>query len=352
MNPYSTDVFAQLDNAVIDGTPCYAYRPPRGEMKTMTQGTLVEGIHTPGFVIWPFRYHTSDVFTILDHSSFVENCCDTTMRFTPPHESTPRDRHMENVRFASEFHRANGGKTVISRVLIHNSHKTVCEIFSTLCNCYPDAYVFMFSSRPTGTWVGASPELLLRLDGHSIHTMALAGTKAADASDPWDEKNIEEQAIVTQFILSVLSDSGLNPHAKATHDKIAGKVRHICTPLWADLPSGWSLDALHSLLQKLSPTPALGGLPREQSLRLIEQLETHDRGYYGGFCGHMTDERHADLFVNLRSGLLTHSGICLYLGGGITSRSIPQDEWKETERKATTMLQALSNTKNGDKTKF
>ncbi len=232
----------------------------------------------------------------------------------------------------------NGGKVVISR--IKETHTTLdsSAIFWRLAKAYPEATVYSWDSGKD-VWLGATPEVLLQVKNGQLTTMSLAGTRLAHTSSPWDEKNIEEQAIVTRFISDTLFALGMMPEIAGTEVLQAGPVEHLCTMITTKMHS------LHSLLEvaeQLSPTPAVSGFPRDMALHEISSIEQHPREYYAGYFGIFTPDE-AQLFVTLRCMKLSASGHArIFAGGGITPLSIPEEEWMETENKASTLLNLLN----------
>lgn len=322
-----------------------AFRPPRGAVRRIDRGFLLPGIVAGGFVVAPFDMRPDAIFTILPGNSFFNtySAIPENPIYPFPEASTTREEHIARVAATVDFHLRMRGKTIMSRVEIVDTPHSANELFETLAEAYPDAFVFMFTSPATGTWVGASPELLLRSDGRRLHTMSLAGTRpASDTDAPWDGKNIEEQGIVTRFISDVFADSGLTPEVPdRPMTRRAGPVEHLCTPVSAPLPASWCMSDLAELLYRLSPTPALGGFPRRESLELISRMESHSRAYYGGFFGPVNSPSDFTLCVNLRSARLEGGKASLFIGGGITRQSVPEEEWTETCRKAATLLAYL-----------
>lgn len=256
-------------------------------------------------------------------------------------ESTKKSDYMKEVSDIVDHYKDKSGKTVASRCIKIEAEINLNATFDTLCRQYPDAFVFMFTTEETGTWIGASPELLLEEDTEGIHTMALAGTRPADESGEWDDKNIQEQQMVADYIVSHLEKSCDNVDIEPTYTKTAGNVAHICTPIQASKLN----EPLDEFLLKFSPTPALCGSNKEESLRLIAELENHDREMYGGFCGPYNMDGKTSLYVMVRTAKCSDDSICVYAGGGITKDSIPEDEWKETEMKSQTIIKCIKSKK-------
>lgn len=270
------------------------------------------------------------------------------------YETVEKETHLKLVEDAVDFvhstEKATGkpSKVVAARIRRVKTRKSLPEIYRSLVKAYPDACVFIFSTSVSGTWIGASPELLCSVvedDGWHLSTMALAGTRPANTEGPWDAKNVDEQEMVTEFIVSSLNTLGIRPVKSPTITHRAGKIEHICTHIYAKLSDtirNGSTPPLEPIIKSLSPTPALCGYPRRESLKFIRTHESFERDFYGGFIG-TTTPFSADIYVNLRSGRVIRNGeeIILYAGGGITRDSDPEAEWEETERKLTTLLQYL-----------
>src|SRR5699024_7527201 len=103
--------------------------------------------------------------------------------------------------------------------------------------------------------------------------------------------------------------------------------------------------ALKSLIKSLHPTPAVAGLPIAPSLACILQYEGYDRQYYCGIIGETSPDNTAHLYVNLRCMQIGEKEIAIYVGGGITAASDPEEEWRETIIKGKTMEDCIHSTK-------
>ena len=123
-------------------------------------------------------------------------------------------------------------------------------------------------------------------------------------------------------------------------------VQHLVTPV-----SGTTCDegGLLALAQRLHPTPAVGGAPRDVALGLIDEHEEFDRGWYAGPIGWLGADGDGELMVALRSGLVTGPTATLFAGCGIVADSDPAREWAESRLKLRTMIAALGQTAGDDR---
>ncbi len=227
-------------------------------------------------------------------------------------------------------------KAILSRIKSVDIPENFSPInaFSSLCKRLPDAFVYLHHTPKFGMWMGATPEPLLVQADDCFLTVSLAGTKKHSDKIVWGVKEMEEQEFVTEYIEQLLSDAAIGFEKQKTQTIKAGKMAHLKTVFY--LKSGFNVG---ELLNKLHPTPAVCGLPKDQAMSLIADVEGYNRQLYTGFVGPNTDQ--LKVFVNLRCMQLFKNKALIYVGGGITKNSDPEHEWNETELKASTMLEAL-----------
>lgn len=257
-------------------------------------------------------------------------------------------------------------KVVLSKPFIFNAENLQpLSIFEKMLLTYPSAFVYCWYHPKVGTWIGATPETLLNIQGNKLSTMSLAGTQKYDGETniTWQEKELDEQDIVTQYIIEKLVDSGINIDSiiSAEIDTIrAGNLWHLQTKIEAVLEL--HKFNLKNLLSNLHPTPAICGKPKDLALDFINTHEDYKREYYTGFLGEMNAikvrERNkrasnvdntayknvtksTQLFVNLRCMQLKHEEAIIYVGGGITKDSDPEKEWQELLAKLQTVKSVL-----------
>lgn len=253
-------------------------------------------------------------------------------------EEKTQSEYIEYISVIKEYLETDVSRKIVSsRRSIREGAFDPNKIFAALCREYPDAFVFFISTEEFGSWIGASPELLLKRIGDKISTMSLAGTRAAGKIEPWDRKNIKEQKIVTDYITEILKLSGLIPIIKEEGTRKAGSIEHLMTIIEAENKDDVDLC---KLLKNLSPTPALSGFPKEDALEIIKRYEG-DRRLYGGYLGPIYNNGDFRLNVFLRCAYLTPFSAILFAGGGITCFSDSEEEWKETEKKLETIGRIL-----------
>jgi isochorismate synthase len=263
----------------------------------------------------------------------------------PEHYEGAVARAVERIR-AGAFE-----KIVLAReVTVHApSPHDAAAVFGVLRSGFASCYVFC-AGRGDAAFVAASPELLIRRDGHRAQTVALAGSTRRSADPAVDDhlgeqllrsdKDREEQAIVVRRIARAL-----RPHAvwvaapdEPTLIKVAN-IQHLATPIRAQLAQPLSAVELAGLLH---PTPAVGGEPHAAAAPQIPVLEGLDRGWYAGAVGWTDANDDGEFCVALRCALLRGHEARLYAGVGVVRDSDPAAELNETEIKLGALLPILA----------
>ncbi|MCJ8167054.1 chorismate-binding protein [Pontibacter sp. E15-1] len=215
---------------------------------------------------------------------------------------------------------------------------------------YPRAFVSLVSIPGVGTWMGASPEILVSVDEEKVfRTVALAGTQPAAgttsvANASWRQKEIEEQAMVERYILKCFKALRLRDYTEVgPRTVVAGNLMHLRTDFKVNLKEVDFPTLGSDMLQLLHPTSAVCGLPKEPSLQFIQDNEGYDRSFYSGYLGPVNSTNGTHLYVNLRCMEILARHAILYAGAGITAESDPAHEWQETQHKMQTMRRILTN---------
>ena len=209
------------------------------------------------------------------------------------------------------------------------------KIFENLISLYSNAFCYLFYHPSEGFWLGASPELLFTKHNSDFETVALAGTKFNSIGE-WGKKEIEEQQIVSAEIKENLSPLCESIELRKTITVKAGPVEHL-----KSIIVGKSNASISKIIKALFPTSAIAGHPRPVALKLISEIEEHDRSFYSGFLG-FNEPNLFSSYVNLRCLNLNSDKASIYVGSGITIDSNAEDEWQELIKKSETMLNALN----------
>ena len=300
-----------------------------------------------GFIINFFANdedYVAGVRDAFDADGIIAHVQEHNDRFPPSLIETPCSVSTERLKYLSVATsivarlKRDGGKTVLSRVIIDRSDRDLVDVALSYFSLFPGTFRYLCFTQETGIWLGATPETEAdyTLSTGLLRTMALAGTMSADEKQ-WSVKNIEEHAFVTSYICSCLEDLGANEiSCGEQRDVCFGVIKHLCTPIKAKLRGADPRKMLYAL----SPTPALAGSPRERAISEIFLCETHNRLCYGGFVG-LKEGTKLQTWANLRCAAVYGDTYYIYAGGGLTSRSIPKDEWDEGEAKAAKLRQAI-----------
>ena len=219
------------------------------------------------------------------------------------------------------------------------------QFFLTLCRKYPHAFVYIMQLPEVGCWIGATPEPLLTIENGTVKTVSLAGTQVGTELETedyhWSSKEIEEQGIVTNFIEQTLRSLHIADITKLGPENYrAANLIHLKTAF--EFPQAHIQNRFSDLLKALHPTPSVGGLPKDEARNFILANEQHDRGYYTGFFGPVNINEKSAVYVNLRCLQLFDNNFVLYSGAGITSSSVAEKEWEETENKMLTLMNVIA----------
>ena len=213
--------------------------------------------------------------------------------------------------------------------------KTLAKLLSS----YPHSFVNFFHLPGIGTWMGASPEVLIKTKGDYFYTMSLAGTQPAQGDNPlksaaWTQKEIEEQALVSRYIVDCFKTIRLREYEEhGPKTVLAGNLLHLRSDFRVNTQTTGFSNLGSVMLGLLHPTSAVCGMPRKEALNFLKTEEGWDRNFYAGFLGPVGIEQETSIYVNLRTASLGKEQALLYAGAGVTEDSVPEKEWEETELK-------------------
>ncbi len=316
-------------------------------------------IPAKGFLVAPFSSLNNNTYLIKPDIFFQGNPSENvyselmnlpgnTMagQYTDCPEDTLKEEYLRNIQDSlQEIKAGTFKKVVLSRIKTVKGDylENLPAIFMNLCETYPHAFVYLFSVYGQ-CWTGATPEPFLCSHNEEIKTVSLAGTRIYHEKDldliNWNKKELQEHEFVTFHIEQVLKQFKLlNSTKTGPYVVQAGNLLHLRTDF--SFPLAQLNNQLPSFVTALHPTPAVCGISTENALEFIQRKEKHDREYYAGFLGPVGFTELMDLYVNLRCMKIFDSCVALYIGGGITLDSVPEDEWQETEIKAETLLSVI-----------
>ena len=212
----------------------------------------------------------------------------------------------------------------------------------------PEGTIFAFV-RGGRTFLGATPERLVRTSGRDFETVAIAGSAPRGATAAEDaalaaalvasEKEREEHAVVVEMLRGSLAPLAETLEVGATPGILPLRdVQHLVTPVRGRLHDR---AGLLGLAERLHPTPAVGGEPREPALEMIAEHEGIERGWYAGPIGWLGADGDGDLMVALRCGIVDGRDAALFAGCGIVADSDPSREWDESRMKLRPVASAL-----------
>lgn len=320
-----------------------------------------------GFVIAPFAAGDGCPILLVPaewEPARIDDHCTTEAHLHGDREGAERSRYAADFgRYHAQLDSGRFDKIVLARSsrLHADAHIPPLALFARACRKYPRMFVTLFSTKRSGTWLVATPEILVQGRGGCMHTMALAGTMRLSGAQlgfdvegsgvgsdaiHWSAKNIQEQHYVETYITECIARHADSLHTEGPYTARAGDLVHLRTDI--RFHTG---DTAHmgSLLDALHPTPAVCGIPKDDTRRFITRHESAPRGYYSGFAGPLDPDGDTSLFVTLRCMSIDTAATAsqggdaytLYAGGGLLKDSTCQAEWDETEAKMNTMRQTF-----------
>jgi anthranilate synthase component 1 len=241
-------------------------------------------------------------------------------------------------------------QVVLSQRLQTETQARPFDIYRTLRVVNPSPFLFYLKAGPV-CLVGSSPEIMARVEGDRVTIRPLAGTRRRGATEEEDERLAAELLADPKERAEhiMLVDLGRNDIGRVSRygtvqlsDVMTverySHVMHLCSTVTGRLRPGMTaFDALRSCL----PAGTLSGAPKVRAMQIIDELEPHRRGPYGGAVGYVDFSGNMDTCIALRTLVLKGQTAYLQAGAGIVADSIPANEREETLNKARGLLRAL-----------
>jgi anthranilate synthase component 1 len=222
-------------------------------------------------------------------------------------------------------------------------------LYRALRTLNPSPYMFYFDFRDFNV-VGASPEILVRLEGDRVTVRPIAGTRPRGATAE------EDRALATELLADpkeraehvMLIDLGRNDvgriaatgSVKVTEQMVIERyshVMHIVSNVEGRLKPG--RDAI-AVLRATFPAGTVSGTPKVRAMEIIDELEPVKRGIYAGAVGYIGFHGDMDLAIAIRTGVIKDELLHVQAAAGIVADSVPESEWNETNIKARALLRA------------
>jgi anthranilate synthase component I len=223
------------------------------------------------------------------------------------------------------------------------------SLYRALRSLNPSPYMFYYDMGDHHV-VGASPEILVRLDDGIVTSRPIAGTR------PRGKTREQDLALADELLADPkeraehvqLMDLGRNDvgrvaqtgTVKVTDNMMIERyshVMHIVSNVEGKLKSG--LDAI-DVLKATFPAGTVSGAPKVRAMEIIDELEPSKRGIYAGAVGYLGFDGDMDVAIAIRTGVIKNNMLYVQAGAGIVADSVPQSEWDETQNKAKAVLRA------------
>ena len=332
------------------------YRLPYAKMCTLLTGEVREVVSMAalsgqqGFVMAPFFMSEKTPLLLIEPQSVtpLTTLDNLSLDLTEPLGESAQQLlgdlraayHIDFLNFHAHLINGSFQKLVLARSVdvARRPELTPLDLFRRACDNYPRMFIALVYTPQSGMWLVATPETLLAGNGDHWQTMALAGTQPYSEDISWQEKELDEQRYVSTYITHQLERYAHHLREEGPYTTRAGHLAHLRSDFHFTMN-----DPSHvgDLLYALHPTPAVGGLPKQEAYRFIRHYEHQPRQYYSGFLGPLFVRSQTHLFVTLRC-MRIYDDVCrLYAGGGLLQGSVEALEWQETESKLDTMRRIL-----------
>jgi anthranilate synthase component 1 len=241
-------------------------------------------------------------------------------------------------------------QVVLSQRLETETRARPFDIYRTLRVVNPSPFMVYVKAGPL-CLVGSSPEIMVRVEGDRVMIRPLAGTRPRGPNEDEDERLMNElladpKERAEHIMLVDLGRNDVGRVARYGSVQLSdvmtverySHVMHISSTVTGRLePGKTACDALRACL----PAGTLSGAPKVRAMEIIDELEPHRRGPYGGAIGYIDFSGNMDTCIALRTMVLKGQTVYLQAGAGIVADSVPEIERQETLNKAMGLLRAL-----------
>ena len=241
-------------------------------------------------------------------------------------------------------------QVVLSRKFTFDTDGDNLTLYKTLRKLNPSPYMYHLK-QDTKTIIGASPEMLVRITNDKVETFPIAGTRKITDNEEknkqlanellHDEKELAEHTMLVDLgrnDIGRVCKYGTVHIEELMQIKRFSHVQHIVTHVVGNLAPKYDMfDAFKAVF----PAGTVSGAPKVRAMEIIDELEIKARGAYAGAIGYFSFNGCCDFAIAIRSIFINGNKGFVQSGAGIVSDSIAENEFKETEHKASAMLEAL-----------
>ena len=267
------------------------------------------------------------------------------------------ERYKEAVRFIkSQIAAGEVMQVVIAQLFTRKTQAEPFSIYRALRQLNPSPYMF-YLDYGDYQLVGSSPEVLVRLQGKTIHSRPIAGTRKR-GGNPEEEKALEEELLADpkeraeHVMLVDLARNDVGKVAQTGTVKVTdfmvverySHVMHMVSHVVGQLQPG--MNAV-DVLKASFPAGTVSGAPKVRAMQLISEVEGVQRGFYAGAVGYLSYSGHMDTCIAIRTMLVKNGQAVVGAGAGIVADSAPENEYHECLAKARGLLSAVSLAERG-----
>ncbi len=367
MQPYSNDM---VDFRFVGGSLGYiSYdairyieKLPNQKLDPLNFPDVEMGIFEDGFVFDHSQNQAYYYFRKENRLKEIEKLLNESVQeeaftYTQPTVDTAKEDFEQSVEKAKQYVTAGDiFQVVLSKRLKFQYSGSLLTFYKSLREINPSPYMFYlkFEDRQI---VGASPEMLVRVDNKKVVTFPIAGTTPV-VSNPQENLRLgrelledkKERAEHVMLVDLARNDVGRIsrygsvrvPEFMQVHQ--FSHVQHIVSQVVGDLKDNLeSFDALKAVF----PAGTVSGAPKVRAMEIIEELESSRRGPYAGAVGYFSCNGNSDFAITIRTLFSEGTQAYIQVGAGIVADSIPEKEWFETDHKAKALMKALEHAAGG-----
>ena len=309
--------------------------------------------------------YANDDLSSYDHAIDRLTNIELTIESQLKNENTQLKKRVNDTKAGSEFGESNFHQAVdkikeyivegdvmqvvLSQRMVKKFHLPAISLYRVLRSINPSPYMFFYHFDDYFI-VGASPEILVRLENDTVTVRPIAGTRPRGDNSHLDkdlEKDLlnDPKEIAEHIQLMDLGRNDIGRVSKPGSVKVTDKmtieryshVMHIVSNVEGSIQKNLSpMDVLKATF----PAGTVSGAPKVRAMEIINELESTKRGVYAGAVGYIGYDGTLDVAIAIRTGVIKSGKLFVQAGAGVVADSIAKNEWDETNNKAKAVLRA------------